>query len=154
MSDIHGLARSIRTSAILRASPRVLEYQHSDWSDRETFPTVERPLTSTLLCVSHPAGLMQASFPKGVLRIEFKSHSPCWQAVGWWPVHQQEDMPKTEIFFMGKTLAHCPGYFTFFSLDLSHVSLLSVCILTPSLCPMSSSKMSYHQLGPHGILDQ
>lgn len=154
VSDIRGPARSIMTSAILRASPRVLEYQHSDWSDHETFPTVERPLTSTLLCVSHPAGLMQTLFPKGVLRIEFRSLSPCWQVIGWWPVHRQEDMPRTELFFMGKTLADCPGYFTFFSLDSSYVSRLSVCIRTPSLCPMSSSEVSYHHLGPHGILDQ
>lgn len=146
VSDIHGLARSIRTSAILRASPRVLEYQHSDWSDREIFPTVERLLTSTLLCVSHPAGLMQALFPKGVLRIEFKSHSPCWQAVEWWPVHQQEDMPKTD-FLYGKDTCWLPRVFYFL------LSWLVSCLSSQCLHP--DSILMSHELiiESHSILD-
>lgn len=76
---------------------------------------------------------MQTLFPKGVLRIEFKSLSPCWQAIGWWPVHRQEDMPRTELSLWERHLLIAQG-----------ILLLSV--LT---CPMSLFSVSASWLHPY-----
>lgn len=74
----------------------------------KTFSTVERPLTSALLCPSQPAWLMQPLFSKGALGLEFKSLSPCWRSTGWRTGWHAKD----GAFLMGKTLAGCLGHCT------------------------------------------
>lgn len=54
---------------------------------------------------------MQPLFSKGALGIEFKSLSPCWQSTGWWPLHQQEDMPRTELSLWERHLLITQGTF-------------------------------------------
>lgn len=93
----------------------------------KTFSTVERPLTSALLCPSQPAWLMQPLFSKGALGLEFKSLSSCWPSTGWWTGWHAKDGAS----LVGKTLAGGPGHF-YFSHPLTCPMSLSVCTPTVS----------------------